>query len=78
MKKALTPLTRFVLVGVLTCSCRDDGMLIAEIAPEPVANTPALPTSETEIEKAAVQNLLVDKCGSCHAASANRPPHSQG
>jgi mono/diheme cytochrome c family protein len=77
MKKALTPLTRFVLVGVLTCSCRDDGMLIAEqIPPEPVASTPVVPATDTEIEKAAMKNLLLDKCGSCHAASENRPPHS--
>ena len=81
MKKALTPLTRFVLVGVLTCSCftggcRDDGMLIAEqIPPEPAASTVPLP-NETELERAAVETLLIDNCGSCHAASANRPPHS--
>lgn len=79
MKKALAPLTRFVLAGVLTCGCQDDGMLIAEeIPPEPMARTPVVAASETEteVEKAAVQNLLLDKCGSCHAASANRPAHS--
>ncbi|MEO8181560.1 MAG: c-type cytochrome domain-containing protein [Deltaproteobacteria bacterium] len=78
MKKALTLLTRFVLVGVLTCGCRDDGMLIAEqIPPEPMASGQVrLPPSEIEVEKAAVQNLLIDNCGSCHATAATRPPHS--
>jgi mono/diheme cytochrome c family protein len=88
MKKVLTTLTRFVLVGVLTCSClicsclicscRDDGMLIAEqVPPEPVASVPPRPAlNETELEKAAVQRLLLDNCGSCHAATADRPPHS--
>jgi mono/diheme cytochrome c family protein len=77
MKKALTPLTRFVLVGVLTCSCRDDGMLIAEqVLPEPVARGPAAsPANETDVEKAAMQALLLDNCGGCHAAAATRPPH---
>jgi cytochrome c553 len=53
-------------------------MLIAEqISPEPAASsqTVSLP-NETELERAAIQSLLIDNCGSCHAATANRLPHS--
>jgi mono/diheme cytochrome c family protein len=91
MEKSLTCMTRFALVSVLTaCSgllsaCRDDGMVIAEeIPPKSVADgsmaqEPMLTAAEqTELEKAAVQSLLQQSCGSCHGTSATRPPHSLG
>lgn len=91
MEKTLTCMTRFALVGVLTAglcfsaACRDDGMVIAEeIPPDPmpsasVAQEPTLTAAQlTALEKTAVQSLLQQNCGSCHGASATRPPHSLG
>jgi hypothetical protein len=78
MRKALALMTRFLLVGVLTIACRDDGMVIAEqIPPEPMASGSSMtPVDQTSLEKAAVRGLLLDSCGSCHGDSAARPPHS--
>jgi hypothetical protein len=78
MKKALALVTRFILVGVLTAACQDDGMVIAEqIPPASMANGPTgSSVAQTELEKAAVRGLLLGSCGSCHGDSQERPPHS--
>jgi len=91
MEKTLTCMTRFALVGVLTAcfcfssACRDDGMVIAEeipVDPNPSASVAQEPTltaaQQTELEKTAIQSLLQQNCGTCHGASATRPPHSLG
>lgn len=44
-----------------------------------MAQQPTLTAAQqTELEKAAVQSLLQQSCGSCHGVSATRPPHSLG
>jgi cytochrome c553 len=84
MKKALALLTRIVLVGLLTAACQDDGMVIAEqISTEPGASGSTMISADrtelekTEIEKAAVKDLLLDSCGACHGDTATRPPHAR-
>lgn len=60
-------------------------MVIAEEIPpdripsDAMAQQPTLSAAQqTELEKAAVQSLLQNSCGSCHGDSATRPPHSLG
>jgi mono/diheme cytochrome c family protein len=78
MKIALAPLTRFILAGLLTAACQDDGMVIAEqIPPEPAASgSMMMPISLAGLATASIQELLLDSCGECHGNTATRPPHS--
>ena len=79
MKRRLTPITWLVLVGTLTPGCRDDGMIIAEeLPPEPAASDRGPPAGldATAIETAAVQNILVSSCATCHGPAVTEPPHS--
>ena len=79
MKRRLTPITWLVLVGTLAPGCHDDGMIIAEeLPPEPVASDRGVPVGldATAIETAAVQELLVSNCATCHGPAVSAPPHT--
>ncbi|HKO91762.1 MAG TPA: c-type cytochrome domain-containing protein [Polyangiaceae bacterium] len=78
MKRRLTPILWLVLVGTLASSCHDDGMIIAEELPEPVASDQGAPAAldATAIETAAAQRILISNCASCHGPAVSEPPHS--
>jgi mono/diheme cytochrome c family protein len=80
--KRRPPITWLVLVGTLASACHDDGMIIAEqLPPERAASGPndqGVPQGldAAAIETAAVQNLLVSSCASCHGPAVFAEPHS--
>jgi mono/diheme cytochrome c family protein len=84
--KTLTTISSSVLFGVLTLGCGEDGILLAEIlegirdqdppvdAPgDPVdpRDPPSDPPPATDVGRAAVERILLNRCGGCHGPSVN-------